>query len=113
MAEKFKILKEQERNTRAELLAFNGAYWIAAWFDHTLNIQREETALEARHSEITGIDRDLEQMRTNNVPRKMRFQEVQRRFYAVGNEITRIEQDVLHHQGTPDTMGKRFASGGS
>ena len=23
---------------------------------------------------------------------------MQRRYYAVGNEITRIEQDVLHHQ---------------
>ena len=26
------------------------------------------------------------------------FAEVQRRYYAAGNEITRIEQDILHHQ---------------
>src|SRR3990167_9086047 len=98
VAEKFKILKEQERKTRAELLAVQWRVLDSHMVDHTLQIQREETALEARHSEITGIDRDLEQMRHEQRTAQDAFQEVQRRYYAVGNEITSIEQDVLHHQ---------------
>src|SRR4029077_19668179 len=66
--------------------------------DHTLNIQREETALEARNNELSKIDRDIEQLRHEQRVTHDAYQEVQRRYYAVGNEITRIEQDILHHQ---------------
>ena len=97
-AEKFKILKEQERTLRAQLYAIQWRQLDSHMVDHTLQIQREETALEARHSELTGTDRDIEQMRHEQRTAQDAFQEVQRRYYAVGNEITRIEQDVLHHQ---------------
>jgi chromosome segregation protein len=66
--------------------------------DHTLKIQREETALEARNSELSRTDRELEQLRHEQRVANDAFQEVQRRYYSVGNEITRIEQDILHHQ---------------
>lgn len=97
-AEKFKILKEQERMLRAQHYAIQWRQLDMRMVEHTLNIQREETALEARHSELTGIDRDVEQMRHEQRTAQDAFQEVQRRYYAVGNEITRIEQEVLHHQ---------------
>ncbi len=98
VAEKFKVLKEQERQVRAELYAIQWRTLDSHMVDHTLQVQREETALEARHSEMTGIDRDIEQIRHEQRTAQDAFQEVQRRYYAVGNEITRIEQDVLHHQ---------------
>lgn len=98
VAEKFKILKEQERTLRAQLYAIQWRQLDSRMVDHTLLIQREETALESRHSEMTGVDRDLEQMRHEQRTAQDAFQEVQRRYYAVGNEITRIEQEVLHHQ---------------
>ncbi len=98
VAEKFKILKEQERTLRAQLYAIQWRQLDSHMVDHTLQIQREETALEARHSELTGADREMEQMRHEQRTAQDAFQEVQRRYYAVGNEITRIEQDVLHHQ---------------
>ena len=98
VAEKFKILKEQERTLRAQSYAIQWRQLDSHMVDHTLQIQREETALEAHHSEITGTDRELEQTRHEQRTAQDAFQEVQRRYYAVGNEITRIEQDVLHHQ---------------
>jgi chromosome segregation protein len=97
-AEKFKTLKEQERVLRAEHYAIQWRELDSKMVDQTLNIQREETALEARHSDITGLERDLEQMRHEQRTAQDAYQEVQRRYYAVGNEITRIEQDVVHHQ---------------
>jgi len=98
VAEKFKILKEQERGLRAELYAIQWRQLDSHMVDHTLQIQREETALEARHSEMTGIDRGIEQIRHEQRTAQDAFQEVQRRYYAVGNEITRVEQDIQHHQ---------------
>jgi chromosome segregation protein len=98
VAEKFKTLKQQERVLRAELYAIQWRELDCKMVDYTLRIQREETTLEGRHSELSGTDRDIEQMRHEQRVAHDAFQEVQRRYYAVGNEITRIEQDVLHHQ---------------
>lgn len=98
VAEKFKILKQQERVLKAEFYGIQWRQYDAQMVDYTLQIQREETALEARQSELITTDRDIEQLRHEQRVANDAFQEVQRRYYSVGNEITRIEQDILHHQ---------------
>lgn len=98
IAEKYKSLKQQERVLRAELYGIQWRQLDSRMVSHTLNIQREETALESRNSELSRTDREIEQLRHEQRVAHDAFQEVQRRYYAVGNEITRIEQDTLHHQ---------------
>lgn len=98
VAEKFKTLKQQERVLKAELYGIQWRQLDSRMVDYTLKIQHEETALEARNSELSGTDREIEQMRHEQRVAHDAFQEIQRRYYSVGNEITRIEQDVLHHQ---------------
>lgn len=98
VAEKFKSLKQQERVLRAELYCIQWRQLDSRMVDSTLQIQREETALEAQRSQLSGTDREIEQMRHEMRVASDAFQEVQRRYYSIGNEITRIEQDVLHHQ---------------
>ncbi|EKD71360.1 MAG: hypothetical protein ACD_46C00203G0011, partial [uncultured bacterium] len=98
VAEKYKGLKQQERVLRAELYGIQWRELDSKMVSYTLEIQCEETALEARQSELSGTDRELEQCRHEQRVAQDGFQEVQRRYYAVGNEITRIEQDILHHQ---------------
>lgn len=98
MAEKYKSLKQQERVLRAELYGIQWRQLDSCMVDYTLQIQREETALEARNSELSGTDRDIEHLRHEQRVAHDAFQEVQRRYYSVGNEITRIEQDILHHE---------------
>jgi len=98
VAEKFKTLKQQERVLRAELYGIQWRQLDSKMVDYTLQIQREETAYEARQSDLSGTDREIEQLRHEQRVAHDAFQEVQRRYYAVGNEITRIEQDILHHQ---------------
>lgn len=97
-AEKYKTLKQQERILRAELFGIQWRHLDSQMVDHTLKIQREETSLEGRHSEISKIDLELEQLRQNQRLAQEAFQDVQRHYYTVGNEITRIEQDILHQQ---------------
>ena len=98
VAEKFKTLKQQERVLRAEWYGIQWRQLDAKMVEYTLLVQREETALEARQAELVTTDRDIEQTRHEQRVSQDAFQEIQRRYYAVGNEITRIEQDVLHHQ---------------
>lgn len=98
VAEKYKSLKQQERVLRAELYGIQWRALDSRMVDYTLQIQREETALESRNAELTSTDRDIEQLRHEQRTAQDAFQEVQRRYYAVGNEITRVEQDILHHQ---------------
>lgn len=98
VAEKYKTLKEQERTLRAQVHAIQWRHLDCQMVDHTLKIQREETNLEARNAEISSTDREVEQLRHEQRVAQDAFQEVQRRYYAAGNEITRIEQDILHHE---------------
>ncbi len=98
VAEKYKTLKQQERVLRAELYAIQWRMLDSQMVDFSLKIQHDETALEARNAELTGTDRDIEQLRHEQRVAQDAFQEVQRRYYSVGNEITRIEQEVLHQQ---------------
>src|SRR5579862_7209488 len=90
VAEKFKTLKQQERVLRAELLAIQWRHLDMNMVNHTLKIQREETALEGRNGELTTTDREIEQIRHEQRVAQDVMQEVQRRYYATGNEITRI-----------------------
>lgn len=98
VAEKYTSLKEQERVARAEWLSIQWRQLDQKMVDYTLRIGREETALEGRHSELSGTERDIEQLRHEQRTAQEAFQEVQRRYYSVGNEITRIEQDISHQQ---------------
>lgn len=98
VAEKFKVLKEQERTLRGELLAAEWRDIDTKLVNFTLKIQHEETALEAKQSAIITADNELNHLRTEKRTAQDAFQEIQKRFYTVGNEITRIEQDVLHHE---------------
>lgn len=97
-AEKYKTLKQTERTLRGELYAVQWRSLDKLMADHALNIQREETALEGRNSDLSKTAREIEEMRNEQRSANEAFAEVQRRYYSAGNEITRIEQDILHHQ---------------
>lgn len=97
-AEKFKTLKQQERLLKAELYALQWRNLDSQLVDYTLQIQCNQTALEAHHAELSDVEKEIEHLRHEQRVVQDVYQEVQRRYYSIGNEITRIEQDILHHQ---------------
>lgn len=97
-AEKYKTLKQQERKLRAELYGIQWQQLDQYLAGQTLKLQCEETALEACNSDLVKTDQEMEQSREAQREANEAFQEVQRQYYAAGNEITRIEQAILHHQ---------------
>lgn len=97
-AERYKTLKQEERTLRSQWLTIQWRQLDSQLVQNTLLIQQQETSVEARQAQISDLDRTLERNRNEQHAANDVFQEIQRRFYAVGNEITRIEQDIHHHQ---------------
>lgn len=97
-AEKFQILKQEERVIKAQWLSLQWRDLDLQRVNETLQIQQQATKLEAKVAEITDINLQLEYKREAQSTENETFQEVQRRYYAIGHDITRLEQDIHHHQ---------------
>ncbi len=95
-AERFKVLKEEERTFRAQWLAAEWRQFDTKLVQYTLQIQQQETGLEAKQTELGEINLNADKKRDEYHLSSETLQEVQRRYYAAGNEITRIEQTIQH-----------------
>jgi len=95
-ANKFKILKQEERILRATSLAIQWRYLDAKRVNIALQIQQQETGFEAKQADLLEIAFGMDQRREDQRLASEAFQEIQHRFYVTGNEITRIEQDIHH-----------------
>ncbi len=95
-AEKYRTLKREERELRQKLMAaqireLRGRQDAAAH-----EVREEEVRLEAVHAEQQAIDTALEQHRVTYSERNDALVEVQGRFYAIGAEVSRIEQEIRY-----------------
>ncbi|HSW69268.1 MAG TPA: chromosome segregation protein SMC [Gammaproteobacteria bacterium] len=95
-AERFKALKQEERVLRAQWLAAEWRQFDAKLIQYTLQIQQQETSLEAKQAELSELNLNIDKKRDEHHDSNEIFQEIQRRYYVAGNEITRIEQDIHH-----------------
>jgi chromosome segregation protein len=107
-AERYKTFKEQEKTIKSQWHAIQWRELDMQLVQYTLSIQQEETAQEAYRSSLVEIEAALEQRRLEQRTANDHFQEIQRRYYAVGNEIARIEQDLVHQQERLDQLGADF-----
>jgi chromosome segregation protein len=97
-AERYKVLKEEERTLRGQWLATQWRQLDSRLVQYALQIQQQETGLEAQQAELGEIDLRLEQKREEQHLGMESYNEVQRRYYAAGSEVTRLEQEIRHHQ---------------
>ncbi|MBT8146194.1 MAG: chromosome segregation protein SMC [Gammaproteobacteria bacterium] len=96
-AEKYGELKQQERQTQANL---NALRWRS--IDNDLKEQKElinglELKIEQSVAEQRSIDAKVEKHLADNTELTDQLGEVQARFYGLGNNIARLEQSIEHH----------------
>jgi chromosome segregation protein len=103
-AEKYKILKQEERTLRSQWLAIQWRQLDSRLVNDSLQIQQQSTGLEARQTELGEIKLQLDYKRDAQQITNETFQEVQRRYYSIGNDITRMEQEIQHHQARRQQM---------
>ncbi|MDH3608788.1 MAG: chromosome segregation protein SMC [Gammaproteobacteria bacterium] len=97
-AERYKVLKAEERQAKTELLALR-------WQAHQDEVQERKNAMEHKETEsqkvvadIRAIEAEIEALRQQHADETELFNQVQGDYYKLGGEISRIEQSISHVQ---------------
>lgn len=95
-AEKYKLLKQEERQARAELLALRRRDMDVDAQARKKRINETETAFENAVAGLREIEARLEARRAEHNEANDHFSVVQADFYKLGGEVSRIEQAIAH-----------------
>ncbi|MCH8503573.1 MAG: chromosome segregation protein SMC [Ectothiorhodospiraceae bacterium] len=97
-AERYKTLKKDERQLRAELLAMRLRDLGVQVQAGQSAIQEQENALEARLAQQRGAERQQVESRERQSEYSEQLNAVQGRYYSLGSDIARIEQQISHRR---------------
>lgn len=107
-AEKYKLLKQEERRKKAELA-------VLRW--QTLDREREQRGSEVREAELqleaavtARVNREsaLESLREDHAERSEQFNRAQGRYYEAGADIARVEQSLQHQRERARQLGREL-----
>jgi chromosome segregation protein len=95
-AERYKVLKEEERLVKAQLQALR---WMVQ-NEHARagenQLREQETMLEAAIAKQRAVEADIEKQRALQADASDSHNTVQSRFYSVGADIARLEQSIQY-----------------
>lgn len=97
-AERYKVLKQELRLLKAQLNALFIKHLDEQLAEQLLVTQRSETHLEAKLAEHRQLDTNIEKQRIQQTDLNDAFNEVQGRYYQIGSEIAKYEQQLHHLQ---------------
>jgi chromosome segregation protein len=95
-AEKYKVLKEEERLLKAQLTALRWQQLSEQIKQKDVLIKEQETRYESAIADLRHLESELEKMRDQHVEATEHFNEVQAQYYSVGADIARVEQSIQH-----------------
>jgi chromosome segregation protein len=96
VAEKYRTLKQQERQLEAELLAMRLAELDRGLGAHRHDLSARQTAMDAALAGQRQVELDIETARAEHVVASDAFAVTQAAYYAVQGEIARLEQALAH-----------------
>jgi chromosome segregation protein len=95
-AERYKELKQRERQVKAELLALRWRALVQETAERERAFKAEETRLEQVTAELRAIEAGMEQQRARHSEANEAYNQVQGQFYQLGAEVSRTEQTIQH-----------------
>jgi len=95
-AEKYKELKQEERLLRAQLQALRWQALDAQAGEVEARIKDSENRHEAEVARQRSTEAEIEKQRELHVEANDSFNAVQARYYSVGADIARLEQNIQH-----------------
>jgi chromosome segregation protein len=95
-AERFKVLKQEQRQGKAELYAMKWQEFEAEIKACEQQLAEKETLLEAQIANLRAMEAESEALRDAHIGKTDSFNEVQKNFYSVGGELGKIEQSIAH-----------------
>jgi len=103
-AEKYKILKQEERLLKAQLYALRWQALNEQVQSQSQYIKQQELELEALNTKHQGIETDIETSRQKHSDKTQVFNEVQARYYQLGAQIARLEEAIAHSREKREQM---------
>ncbi|WP_144821689.1 chromosome segregation protein SMC [Marinobacter piscensis] len=97
-AEKYKTLKQEERQKKAELTVLRWQSLDNDLHSWRSRIRETELELEKLLTERISLETGLESLRDSHHERTEHFNRAQARYYEAGADIARIEQSLEHQQ---------------
>lgn len=95
-AEKFSEYKAEERSLKAQLQALKYQQLDIQAKEKQTAIRDLELRMEAFITEQVNKDTHIEKYREQHAELGDKFNEIQGRYYAIGSDITRLEQNIAH-----------------
>ncbi|UCH53517.1 MAG: chromosome segregation protein SMC, partial [Pseudomonadota bacterium] len=105
-AAKYKELKQKERLTRAQLAALRFRDLDQRLQEHERVLAEHQNALDAVLATQRAIEADIERLRAEQVEATEAYNAVHQEFYAVGAEVSRLEQAIQHARETRATLAR-------
>ncbi len=99
-AARYKELRQEERDTRAQLLALRWQELNTRLQEQDLVLAQHQTALDAALAAQRAIEAEIEKLRARQTEANEHFNAVQGEYYAAGAEISRLEQALEHARET-------------
>lgn len=99
-AERYKVLKADERRVNAELLVLRLHELRSELSRHEGLLRERQLELDAAITDQGEVEANIEKLRVAHADRNEAFNAVQGIYYRVGAEIARLEQDIQHRKAT-------------
>jgi chromosome segregation protein len=96
VAEKYRTLKQTERQVEAELVAMRIGELERSLGIHRSDLSTRQTAMEAALAGQRQVELDIETARSEHLVASDAFAATQATYYAVQGEIARLEQTLAH-----------------
>ena len=97
-AERYKLLKQQERQLSAELLALDWQELQQTYSKRGEKVEAEATRVEQVLAGLRQVESSLETQRQEQTSAHEHLNEAQSGYYRIGSEISQLEQKI-HHVG--------------
>ena len=95
-AERYKMLKAQERQTKTELLTLHWQLYQQEVDKRKQSTEHKQTEIEKVAAKIRSTESAIETLRQQHVDNTDKFNQVQGNYYKLGGEISRVEQSIQH-----------------
>ena len=109
-AERYKEFKAEERQLRAELLAVRLRDLVDEMKTGERALEEQRNALEAEVARQRGAERELVEQREQQGEVSESLNEAQGRYYALGSDINRIEQQIAHERERREKQDEDLAA---
>lgn len=108
-AERYKKLKQEERLQKVELNALRWQILNKKTLETAETIKQYETLLEEENTKLHLLEAKIATLREEQAIYGEAFNEVQTRYYKIGAEISRFEQQIQHDKEKRESLERELA----